>query len=127
MGEKEMRCVRALRICHSNEDCRDCEFMESDRDEMSCVNILFENAAEIIESLSEQLESAQPEWISVEERKPKVGEFVLFQYAKNAQNPTMHARNTMAVGRYEYGMFLVEGCSVKVTHWMPLPSCPEEK
>ena len=65
---------------------------------------------------------AMPKWISVEEWLPKVGEFVLFKYAKNAQNPTMHARNTMAVGRYEYGMFLVEGCSVKVTHWMPLPS-----
>lgn len=67
-------------------------------------------------------EAAQPKWISVEKRLPKVGEFVLFKYAKNAQNPTMHARNTMAVGRYEYGMFLVEGGSVKVTHWMPLPS-----
>lgn len=69
-----------------------------------------------------QLEAAQPKWISVEKCKPKTAEFVLLKYAKNAQNPTMHARNTMAVGRYEYGMFLVEGCSVKVTHWMPLPS-----
>ena len=71
-------------------------------------------------------ESAQPKWISVEERLPKTREFVLIKYAKNAQNPTLHARNTMAVGRYEYGMFLVEGCSVKVTHWMPLPASPEE-
>ena len=64
-------------------------------------------------------------WISVEERLPEEGKFVLLQYAKNAQNPTLHARNTMAVGRYEYGMFLVEGCSVKITHWMPLPEPPE--
>lgn len=68
-----------------------------------------------------------PKWISVDKRKPEVGKFVLFQYAKNAQNPTMHARNPMAVGRYEYGMFLVEGCSVKVTHWMPLPKPPKEE
>ena len=70
MTEKEMRCVKALRICHSNEDCRDCEFMESDRYEKPCVNILFEDAADIIESLSERLEAAQPKWISVEERLP---------------------------------------------------------
>jgi hypothetical protein len=66
-------------------------------------------------------------WISVEERLPEAGVFVLLQYAKNAQNPTLHARNTMAVGRYEYGMFLVEGCSVRVTHWMPLPEPPKEE
>lgn len=64
-------------------------------------------------------------WIPVTERLPKPGEFVLFHYAKNNRNPTMHAKNTMAVGRYEYKMFLVDGCSVKVTHWMPLPKGPE--
>lgn len=71
-------------------------------------------------------EAKVPKWISVEERLPEAGVFVLLQYAKNAQNPTLHARNTMAVGRYEYGMFLVEGCSVRVTHWMPLPEPPKE-
>lgn len=70
MTPKAMRCVRALRICHSNEDCRDCEFAESDRDEKPCVNILFEDAADLIQSLSEQLEAAQPKWIGVEERLP---------------------------------------------------------
>ena len=70
----------------------------------------------------QQLQAKVPKWISVEERLPEEGKFALLQYAKNAQNPTLHARNTMAVGRYEYGMFLVEGCSVKITHWMPLPS-----
>lgn len=71
--------------------------------------------------------SSPPKWISVEEMLPEAGVFVLLQYAKNAQNPTLHARNTMAVGRYEYGMFLVEGCSVRVTHWMPLPEPPKEE
>ena len=70
----------------------------------------------------QQLEAKVPRWISVEKKKPRVGEFVLFKYAKGAKDPTLHARNTMAVGRYEYGMFLVNGCEVKVTHWMPLPS-----
>lgn len=68
----------------------------------------------------------QPQWISVEERLPEKGVFVLFHYAKNG-NPTSFAKNTMAVGRYEYGMFLVEGCSVCITHWMPLPEQPKEE
>ena len=64
-------------------------------------------------------------WIPVTERLPKRGEFVLFSYAKENRNPTMYAKNTMAVGRYDQKMFLVEGCSVKVTHWMPLPQPPK--
>lgn len=66
-------------------------------------------------------------WIPVSERLPKRGEFVLFAYAKDNRNPTMYAKNTMAVGRYDQKMFLVEGCSVKVTHWMPLPEPPKEE
>lgn len=65
-------------------------------------------------------------WIPVSERLPKRGEFVLFAYAKENRNPTMYAKNTMAVGRYDQKMFLVEGCAVKVTHWMPLPEPPKE-
>jgi hypothetical protein len=67
-----------------------------------------------------------PKWISVEVRKPKRGEYVLFLYAKDAQNPVMHAKNPMVVGRYDYGMYLANGCEVKVTHWMPLPEPPKE-
>lgn len=87
-----------------------------------CRNALAHDTLEYIQNL----EAKVPKWISVEERLPEEGKFVLLQYAKNAQNPTLHARNTMAVGRYEYGMFLVEGCSVKITHWMPLPEPPVE-
>ena len=66
----------------------------------------------------------QPRWISVEERLPERGMFVLLLYSKKNRNPTQFAKNTMAVGRYDYGMFLVEGCEVSVTHWMPLPTAP---
>lgn len=54
MTDKTKRCVEALRICHSNEDCRDCEFVDSDKDEMSCVNVLFVKSADLIESLSDK-------------------------------------------------------------------------
>ena len=64
-------------------------------------------------------------WIPVAKKRPPVGVYVLFLYAKSQQNPTLHARNIMAVGRYEYKMFLVDGVSVKVSHWMSLPELPE--
>lgn len=61
MTDETKRCVEALRTCHSNEDCRDCKFVDSDKDEMSCVNILFVNAADLIESLSAELEQVKQE------------------------------------------------------------------
>ena len=61
MTEEARKAVEALRICHSNEDCRDCKFIDSDKDEMSCVNVLFVKAADLIESLSEQLEQVTKE------------------------------------------------------------------
>lgn len=64
-------------------------------------------------------------WIPVSERFPPKGVFVLFQYAKNSRKPTMFAKNTMAVGRYENKMFIVDGCAVLVTHWMPIPKPPK--
>ena len=64
-------------------------------------------------------------WIPVSERFPPKGVFVLFQYAKNSRKPTMFAKNTMAVGRYENKMFIVDGCAVLVTHWMPIPQPPK--
>lgn len=52
MTEEARKAVESLRICHSNEDCRDCKFIDSDKDEMSCVNVLFTKTADLIESLS---------------------------------------------------------------------------
>lgn len=59
MTDEAKRCVEALRICHSNEDCRDCKFVDSDKDEMSCVNVLFVEAADLIKSLSAKLEATE--------------------------------------------------------------------
>ncbi len=61
MKDDVKRCVEAMRICHSNKDCRDCKFVDSDQDEMSCVNVLFVNAADLIESLAAELEQVKQE------------------------------------------------------------------
>lgn len=84
-----------------------------------------DDVAEIAEYLSKN-GVVLHRWIPVSEKLPEEGKFVLFQYAKGNKNPTLYGRNAMAVGRYEYNLFLVEGCSVKVSHWMPLPEPPKE-
>jgi hypothetical protein len=130
MTEKEMRCVKALRICHSNEDCRDCEFMESDRCEKSCVNILFEDSADIIESLSERLEAAQPKWISVKDELPEVSDVVLV-IASGKPRANVELHNAMLIASYwgDEG-WIADGFEgwdkLDVTHWMPLPEPPKE-
>lgn len=58
MTDETKRIVDALRTCHSNEDCRDCKYLERDRDEMSCVNVLFVESADMIEDLCAELEQA---------------------------------------------------------------------
>lgn len=72
MTDEEITLVEALRICHSNEDCRDCKFVDSDKDEMSCVNVLFVKAADLIESLCAELERVMRERdAAVEDMKDK--------------------------------------------------------
>lgn len=61
MTDDVKRIVDALRTCHSNEDCRDCKYIESDKDEMSCVNMLFVDTADLIESLAAELEQVEQE------------------------------------------------------------------
>lgn len=61
MTDEAKRCVEALRICCSQNDCRDCKFMEADVDESSCVDVLFHNSADLIESLTAQLEKTEQE------------------------------------------------------------------
>ena len=70
MTDEAKHVVEALRICHSNKDCRDCKFVERDKDEKSCVNILFDESANLLESLSAELEQVKRERdVAVEDLK----------------------------------------------------------
>ena len=74
----------------------------------------------------EESQNTYTKWISVKDRLPDQAVNVLLHYAENTRRPTVFSYNTMAVGCYDYGGFIVEGCCVKVTHWMPLPEPPKE-
>lgn len=59
-------------------------------------------------------ENGQPKWISVDERMPNEGEFVL-TYKPYAYFP-------ISIDRCFEGQFSVT--LYKITHWMPLPEAP---
>lgn len=64
--------------------------------------------------------SAQPKWISVKERLPKVLESVLVVYA-----PTNEAKNDHRMECWNWPETEVYEKKF-ITHWMPLPEPPKE-
>lgn len=80
----------------------------------------------------QQLEAAQPKWISVDERIPEDNVDVIVYIASKKEN----VDSVIAITQYTHRMYgyNIEGwCSPwqycfwdrEVTHWMPLPSMPE--
>ena len=71
-------------------------------------------------------------WISVKDRLPEVGEFVLvahkvdygFGIGNTLVDTALFQPDGFSGGGY--GNFLDGPCSTEVTHWMPLPEPPEE-
>ena len=59
----------------------------------------------------------QPKWISVEERLPEENTSVIAAFEDGHVFQALYAYD---------GWDLWEGCTGKITHWMPLPEPPEE-
>lgn len=66
------------------------------------------------------------DWISVNDRLPKIGEIVLFTGNNKFGNKFIVQRGLFdgEVWRCDYGHVL--DSSTPVTHWMPLPELPKE-
>ena len=106
--------------CCCIDDCNMCTYEENcfSEDEELCESMVADAIA-----LIQQLEAAQPKWISVEERLPEENFEVLMLFKHN-----------MAVGFYdgdgEWCANTDDGyhayCDGTPTHWMPLPEWPEE-
>lgn len=82
-----------------------------------CGNDLYSDALAYIQ----RLEAAQPKWISVEERLPEIGRTVIC--CAKGYIPLI------GTGWYDanLNMWHLDFVGKRtVTHWMPLPSCPEE-
>jgi hypothetical protein len=83
-----------------------------------------ERATRALEAvIRKAMQKAQPQWISVEARLPKVDEKVLAYAPKYAETPEESVITTW----FEVDGWMVEndcGADVVVTHWMPLPEPP---
>ena len=78
----------------------------------------------------QQLETALPKWISVEERLPEVSDVVLV-IANGKPSPRITLDNACLIASYwgDEG-WIADGFygwdALQVTYWMPLPEAPKE-
>lgn len=122
MTDKEI--IQALRYCEK-EVCADgglCPLF-SDAD---CIVHLGEAAIDLIERLTAEnaaLWEKVPQWISVDDRRPKPGTRVLATDGVFVGEAYRTSADTWR--RYD-GIAMRDCIGSVVTHWMPLPEAPEE-
>lgn len=117
--------IQALRHCGEDEPCETCP-VQLDEDERVCVGVLFKHAATAIERLTAEnaaLREKAPQWISVEDRRPKPGTRVLATDGVFVGEAYRTSADTWR--RYD-GIAMRDCIGSVVTHWMPLPGAPEE-
>lgn len=113
---------KGLELCsadYGNVNCNKCTY-ECDPYSASCITELEKDAITYIQ----QLEAAQPKWISVEDRLPGHGTGMFFMVCRD--NGAVHeARFEISNGRW-YELTTEGLWEIDVTHWMPLPEPPKE-
>ena len=100
--------------------CIGCAYRNKAEHAGECVGRLYRDTVEYIK----QLEAQVPEWIPVTERLPENGQTVIV-FAPNCE-PQMHVWHYGGDELWfdERDRYVARGCVI--THWMPLPSAPEE-
>lgn len=123
MTDKEI--VQSLRICSRRTDaqtCAECPLFDSE----DCMGDMMAGAADLIEHLTAEnaaLREKVPQWISVEDRRPKTGTRVLATDGVFVGEAYRTSADTWR--RYD-GIAMRDCIGSVVTHWMPLPEAPEE-
>ena len=121
MTTKEI--VRALRC---GEDANGTPRPEPSDGEIVCYDPLKLAAADLIERLTAEnaaLREKVPQWISVDDRRPKTGTRVLATDGVFVGEAYRTSADTWR--RYD-GIAMRDCIGSVVTHWMPLPEAPEE-
>ena len=109
--------VKALRTCELSIPCTECPFYsngDAPSKECATMNVA---AADAIEELIKVV----PRWISVEERLPENGKFVLVSDGDDIDTACRYK----ALTPDEVETFFWDSV-LEVTHWMPLPEPPKE-
>ena len=108
--------AKALRCCRltSARGCAECPYSVNNNEK--CAHLL-NDAADAIEELLAKV----PHWISVEERLPENGKFVLVSDGDDIDTACRYK----ALTPDEVETFFWDSV-LEVTHWMPLPEPPKE-
>ena len=126
MNLKPEELVKALRHCSNDYPCKTCP-VELQKDESTCIGVLFKHCIDQIERDQKELAALReklPKWISVKERLP-------IDHLKKYLVAFRDAGGSIVdMARY----FPSDGWTCDnwdvpqnlITHWMPLPEPPKE-
>lgn len=73
-------------------------------------------------------QAAKPQWISVKERLPEIGVYVLVTHRTSEDHTNLKVMEAMRISNEEYE--LCGGYAILadyVDYWMPLPEAPKDK
>ena len=116
--------IEQLRFCAAHFSCYgcggDCKTGSNEPRTKAVLNDAAD-AIEELESYCKELESKVPHWISVEERLPENGKFVLVSDGDDIDTACRYK----ALTQDEVETFFWDSV-LEVTHWMPLPEPPKE-
>lgn len=118
--------VKALRYCSNDYPCKTCP-VELQKDESTCIGVLFKYCIDQIERDQKEIEALReklPKWISVKERLP-IDRLKKYLVAFRDVGGSI-----VDMARY----FPSDGWTCDnwdvpqnlITHWMPLPEAPKE-
>lgn len=111
---------KGLDCCQTDasKSCKPCPYVSC----VTCISDLNRDALAYIQ----QLEAAQPKWISVADRKPtETGSYIVCT-DRNAVCTARYYAQTTFGGSVQNGYFSGK-IGKRITHWMPLPEPPKEE
>lgn len=126
MNLKPEELVKALRHCSNDYPCKTCP-VELQKDESTCIGVLFKHCIDQIERDQKEIEALReklPKWISVKERLPidRLKKY-LVAFRDAGGSIVDMARYCPSDG------WTCDNWDVPqnlITHWMPLPEAPKE-
>ena len=96
--------------------CEGCLYgIDAEKVESDCVDALLKDALAYIQ----QLEAAQPKWVSVEEKLPEFGRYLVITKKDNDVG-TVNTATYNDMGWWVLANF------GEITHWMPIPEPPKD-
>ena len=126
MNLKPEELVKALRHCSNDYPCKTCP-VELQKDESTCIGVLFKHCIDQIERDQKELAALReklPKWISVKERLP-IDHLKKYLVAfRDAGGSIVDMARYIPSDGWTCDTWDVP--QKLITHWMPLPEAPKE-